>query len=198
MRIDRDLIEAAAAASSDLATLDDAALERWIAALPEADKTSLLVRLVSGTDAHLRAELLLRFRASLASEASPAQQAGARTVRALLEAAKERAEQRRRRQAEHAAREKARMEREEAEARDRHLAALAKRETMAWRELDMLIATKQPRRYDEAVALLRDLRDVCIRDGRQAEAATHIARLLDEHAKKASLIGRIRSAGLLT
>ena len=104
----------------------------------------------------------------------------------------------RRQKAEHAAREKARREREAAEARERHLSALAKRETEAWRELDALIATKQPKKYDEAVALLGDLRDVCVGGGRQAEAATRIARLREEHTKKPSLIDRFRKAGLTT
>ena len=63
-------------------------------------------------------------------------------------------------------------------------------------ELDALIATKQPKKYDEAVALLGDLRDVCARGGRQAEAATRIARLREEHTKKPSLIERFRKAGL--
>mgnify|MGYP001172704973 FL=1 len=193
MRIDRDLIEVAGAASPELVATDDAALQRWVAALPESEKTALLVRLMGGAKAHLRAELLRRFRESRASEAPPAK---ARTVGELLKAAEERAEERRRQKAEHAAREKARREREAADARERHLAALAKRETEAWRELDALIATKQPKKYDEAVALLGDLRDVCVRGGRQVEAAARIARLREEHTKKPSLIDRFRKAGL--
>src|SRR3970040_449387 len=46
MRVDRDLIEVAAAASPALAATDDGALERWVAALPEAEQTTLLVRMV--------------------------------------------------------------------------------------------------------------------------------------------------------
>lgn len=195
MRVDRDLIDVAAAASTALAATDDAALERWVTALPEAEKTTLLVRMVGGAEAHLRAELLRRFRESHAPEAPPAK---ARTVGELLKAAEGRAEERRRQKEEEAAREKVRRERGAAEARERHLAALAKREADAWRELDALIATKQPKRYDEAVALLGDLRDVCARGGRQVEAATRISRLREEHTKKPSLIKRFRKAGLTT
>ena len=158
-------------------------------------KTTLLVRMVGGAEVHLRAELLRRFRESRAPEAPPAK---ARAVGELLKAAEGRAEERRRQKAEQAAREKVRREREAAEARDRHLSALAKREAEAWRELDELIATKQPKKYDEAVALLADLRDVCARGGRQVEAATRLARLRGEHAKKPSLIERFRKAGLTT
>jgi len=195
MRIDRDLIEVAAAASPELVATDDTALKGWVEDLPEAEKTTLLVRLVGGAEAHLPAELLRRFRESRASAAPPVK---ARTVGELLRAAQGRAEERRRHKAEQAAREKARREREAAEARERHLSALARREAEAWRELDALIATKQTKKYDEAVALLTDLRDVCARGGRQAETATRLARLREEHAKKPSLIERFRKAGLTT
>ena len=39
------------------------------------------------------------------------------------------------------------------------------------------MANKQPKKYDEAIMLLRDLREVCVRAGRQAEVASRIARL---------------------
>ena len=168
-----------------------------MSALPEAEKTSILVRLVSEAEAHLRGELLRRFRRSRTFKAPPAK-TKARTVGELLKAAEARAAERRSQEAERAAREKARREREAAEARERHLTALAKREDEAWREFDALIATKQPKKHDEAVVLLRDLRDVCSRAGRQAEAATRIARLREEHGKKPSLIERFRKAGLAT
>lgn len=195
MRIDRDLLAAAAAASADLDPTDDAALEEWVSALPHGEKTSILTTLIRGTDAHLRAELLRRFRESRASEAAAAK--AARTAGSLLKAAEGMAETRRREKAARAAAETARRNREAAAARERHLMALALREDEAWRDLDGLIATKQPKKYDEAVLLLCDLRDVCVRAGRQAEAAARIARLLAEHAKKPSLLQRCRKAGLL-
>ena len=194
LRIDHDLIDAAATASPDLVAIDDDALQRWISALPEGEQTALLVRLVTGGAAHLSAELLRRFRDARAPEARVAKTKG-RTVGELLEAAEAQAKERARQEAERAAREKAHRERKEAEARERHLTALAKREGEAWRELDALIATKHPKKYDEAIMLLRDLRDVCVRAGRQAEAASRIARLREEHAKKPSFIERIRKAG---
>jgi hypothetical protein len=197
LRVDHDLIDAAAAASPELAATDDAALERWVTALPEAEKTSILIRLIGGAEAHLRGELLRRFRESSVSEA-PAAKGKARTVGELLKAAEARAEERRRREAARAAREKESREREEAEERERHLTELTKREGEAWRELDALIATKQPKKYDEALVLLVDLREVCVRAGRQTEAMTRIARLREEHARKPSLIERLRKAGLAT
>ena len=61
LRIDRDLLEAAAAGSPDVEeTLPAGEVERWLAGLPEAEKTALLVRLVGGDGPALRAELVRR------------------------------------------------------------------------------------------------------------------------------------------
>ena len=126
------------------------------------------MRLIRGDEPHLRAELVRRFRNSRAASPSDTA-AGRRTVGELLGAAKQRTEERRRREAERAARERARQEREAAEARERHLTSLARRETEAWGEVEALIATKQPGKYDAAVALLRDLRELAVRSGRREE-----------------------------
>jgi hypothetical protein len=197
MRIDRDLLEAAAAGSLEAEeTLPARDVERWVSALPETEKRALLVRLIRGDEPHLRAELVRRFRNSRA--ASPSDKAaGRRTVGELLEAAEQRAEERRRREAERAARERARQEREAAEARERHLTSLARREVKAWGEVEALIATKQPGKYDAAVALLRDLRELAVRSGRREEVERRLGRLHEQHAKKPSLIGRLRAAGLV-
>ena len=197
MRVDRDLLEAAAAGSPEAEeALPAEDVERWVSGLPEAEKTALLVRLIRGDEPHLRAELVRRFRNS--RTASPSDTAaGRRTVGELLEAAEQRAEERRRREAERAARERARQEREAAEARERHLTSLARREAEAWGEVEALIATKQPGKYDAAVALLRDLRELAVRSGRREEVEARLGRLHEQHAKKPSLIGRLRAAGLV-
>ena len=74
---------------------------------------------------------------------------------------------------------------------------LARREEEAWGEAEALIATKQPGKYDAAVALLRDLRELAVRAGRREEAEARLVRLYERHAKKPSLIGRLRAAGLV-
>lgn len=196
LRIDRDLIAVAAARSPDAAsTVTNAEIENWVTELPESERTRLLVRLMDGAEAHLRAELLRRFRNSrgVASRASADR---ARTAGELLKAAEQCAEERRRREAEQAERERARKEREAAAARARHLDSLAKREAQAWDELRALVATKQPAKYDEAVRLLRDLRDLGLHKGRADEVVARVRRLCVEHARKPSFIERLRKAGL--
>jgi hypothetical protein len=115
-----------------------------------------------------------------------------------MEAAKGRAEERRSREEARASKERARKEAEAAKARDQRLAALAERQVESWHAVEKLIATKQPRKYDEAVALLQDLREVCVRAGKPGEAGSRIARMCEEHSKKGTLIERFRKAGLLT
>ena len=197
MRVDRDLLAAAAAGSPEAEeTLPAEDVERWASGLPEAEKTALLVRLIGGGEPHLHAELVRRFRSSRSASPSGTA-AGRRTVAELRAAAARRTEERRRREAERAARERARREREVAEAHERHLAALARREAEAWAEVEALIATKQPGKYDAAVALLGDLRDLAARAGRREEVEARLVRLREQHAKKPSLIGRLRAAGLV-
>jgi len=119
-----------------------------------------------------------------------------RTVHDLLGAAEERTEKRRREETQRAAAEEARRKQKAAEERDRYLDNLARREPMIWEQVEMLISTKQPSRYDDAVKLLCDLRDLALRDSRVSEVEARLLRLYEAHDKKPSLIERLRRAGL--
>lgn len=196
LRIDPDLLHVAAARSAALgAAYSGTGIEQWIAALPEATKTDWLVRLAGGQEPHLRAEMLRRFRTTR-PQREPGQGETPRTVRDLRDAAENRAEKRRREETKRAAAEEARRKQKAAEERDRYLDNLAKRELMIWEQVDLLISTKQPSRYDEAVKLLCELRDLALRDGRVPEVEARLLRLCEEHARKPSLLERLRRAGL--
>jgi hypothetical protein len=190
LRIDPDLIRAAAGRSAPLAAEPGSEeLGAWIAALPEAEKTTLLLRALGGEAGLVHADLLRRFRLSRRGET--AAEHGPRTLRELLAAADRRVEARRRAEAERAAREQARRQREEAELRARRLDALATREGEAWSQVEALVATRQPKRYDEAAALLRDLRDLALRDGRGDEVRERFQALRDRHARKETFLKRM-------
>ena len=73
---------------------------------------------------------------------------------------------------------------------------LETRQADAWRRVKTLIATKRPGDYDTAIALLKDLREVGERKGRAVEVAERIRVLRQAHAKKPSLLARLRKAGL--
>ncbi len=199
LRIDQDLLVAAAERSAEADnTVPAKELRRWIAALPDADKTELLTRLAQKGESHLRAELLRRFRDTRQGKPTHEPAEPPRTVAELLETAEQRAEERRSREAERARRAREQQERKEAAARAKYLDKLAKRKAEAWRRVDTLIATRQPARYDEAVTLLKDLRDLGRHQGRTAEIEERIRRLQDKHAGKPSLRDRLRRAGLGT
>jgi hypothetical protein len=120
-----------------------------------------------------------------------------RTVAQLLNAARERAEAGRRQAQERAERGRVRREEEARAARERYLNDLAKQGEEVWVKVDQLIATKQPRKYDQAVTLLKDLRDLATRDGKEREHSARLGHIQKQHEGKPSLIGRLRKAGLL-
>jgi hypothetical protein len=167
-------------------------MARWVEALPVAEKDAYLVRfLAEEGDVLLRAELARRFREATAPrDAGRARAAGRRTVAQLLAARDALAEERSRKAAEQAARERALREREQAEARARYLDQLAHREPATWREVEQLIAMKRANDYDRAVSLLVDLRDLADRSGRTEEAAKRTRELRQQHANKPSLLKR--------
>ena len=191
LRIDRDLIRTAAERSPALEEEPgEEAFGPWVAALPEDEKTALLLRALNDEALPVRAELLRRFRLSRRG-APPASSDAPRTVPQLLAAAERRTEARLRAEAERAAREKARREREEAERREKYLDELAGREEETWKRAEALVSLKQAQAYDEAVALLRDLRDLAARGGRASEAEARIRALRAEHARKSTFVQRL-------
>jgi hypothetical protein len=135
-------------------------------------------------------EILQRFRQAC-HPGQQASQAGRRTVGQLLSAWKQRAQEKHRLAAEKRAREEARWQAEAAKARQKHLDELARREPQAWQEAEGLIQTRQPKKYDEAVQRLRDLRDLAEREGKAAEIVARMAALRRAHGNKPSLLRRL-------
>ena len=145
----------------------------------------------------MQAELLRRFRR--AANAAPVElPGGARTVAQLLSEAEAHSEAKRRAVAEREAAERARREREQAAARARYLDGLLPRQEETWRRIEALIDTKRPSEYEQAVQLLRDLRDLAARKGSVDEFDARLTRLRNAHARKPSLIQRLDRSRLVT
>lgn len=199
LRVDGDLFEVAAAHSGADAPAgpSTAQLATWVAGLPDGEKNAALVRLLEGEGATVATDLLSRFRAA-ARATLPGAGAAAprRTVGELQEARKALAEKNRRLEAERKAKEAAQAARERAAARERHLDALAGKETGLWREVETAVGSKLPKQYDHAVQLLTDLRDLAVRAGTEAEFARRIGALREQHRKKPSLQERLDKAGM--
>jgi hypothetical protein len=196
LRIDRGLIRVAAGASSSLGRAEPkpAKIRPWLAQLPAGEKDDFLVRFIAG-DPALANGLVQRMRRERGEDGAGKPPPDRRTVAELLRAAEDTVEQRRHVEAGKAVKEKARRDHEAAAARGKHLDMLAATESDLWRRVEDLVATKQPKRYDEAVALLTDLRDLAARKN-GADFHHRLKALRAGHARKSTLIDRLHKAGL--
>jgi hypothetical protein len=191
LRIDDDLLQVAAIASAPLQERAPklADVRAWLNRMPNSERDELLARLISGDGGALVSELrqrLLRER----YKSPPALSAKRRTVAELRTQTERAAVERERRDAERAAREDERRKRETAVARAKQLDKLVGQEAALWRRVESLIATKLPKRYDQALEVLTDLRDLASRsDG--ADFLMRLESLRAAHARKPTLIARL-------
>jgi hypothetical protein len=200
LRIDEDLIAVAAERSAAMDALLPSRDEwkAWIGRFSTEEKDALLLRVAEGDASHLHAELFLRFQRERAAEGSgeaPPPEPR-RTVAELLAAAKTYAKERERREAEQKAAERARKQREDAIARAAYLDRIAARAPDLWREAEAAIAMKQAKKYDQAVQLLVDLRDISVKKGWEPEFRGQLRELRARHATKPSFLARLDQAGL--
>ena len=188
--IDEDLIAVAAASSPSIE--EPGGRAEWIASLPAAEKDALLERVAAGEGGQVQAQLLRRFRATSSSPPT----ASGRTAAELWQAAddrrtaREKAAEQRRRQAE--------ARRAKAQAADyaKHLDQLATRTEAAWERAAELIETRQPRDYDLATSLLRDLQALAEQENGSAVFRKRFLALRARHQRKPSLMDRFDQAGL--
>lgn len=197
LKIDQDLLAVAAERSADETTAD-AGLAEWIAALPTEGKNQLLLDVIQGADSHLSSKLLARFRSSRKTDEETSSESGkqGRTVGELLEAATGRRAEREREQRRRAAQARAKKVAEQAKKRAAYLDELAPRQDAVWKEVERLIAARLPKAYDEAVALLVDLRDLSERANASAPFKSRLATLIGQNSRRPSLLERLRKAGL--
>jgi hypothetical protein len=191
LRVDPYLLGVATEGSANVAASTDG-LNDWIAALPASEKNRLLVSVAMGSDGLVGADLFRRFQAARAAPPAMPQ----RTVGELLEVARVERERHERERARRAEEERRRQEEAAAKAREERLTALAARQDAAWEDIERLALSKKPASYDEAVALLCDLREVADRAGTVAAFAQQLAGLRDRHARKVTLMERMRKARL--
>jgi len=198
LRLSRELIAAAAEASSgeQSSGLSQEEFGKWILSLPNQEKDMLLLRLVEGDNPHLMAELRQRAWREIRGGAKPVK-GPRRTAGQIRARADSLSEARRKHEAEQRSRDKARREQEETEKRQKHLKSLAGKEEILWAKVEELIATKQPKRYDEAVSLLRDLRDLADLRDRTSDFSSYLNTLLTQHLRKGTLVDKVRRAKLL-
>ncbi len=200
LRVDADLLEVAVESDTGAAPPEptEKDIAAWVAALPVAEKNELLLRVTQGQAPLVHSQLQSRFRRDFGQKTGgkPTAALSPRSTAELRDAREVRAEENRRKEAERRAREQAKREREAAKARAAYLDELAGREAAAWREVEAHIATKQPKEYDRAVTLLKDLHELAERAGNPAPARERIRQVREKHSNKPSLRQRLDRAGL--
>jgi len=197
MRIDTDLIAVASENSiSEDRQTDPVALKTWIQNLPESEKDDILIRLVEMPSPHLGVELEHRFKQAVSTNANSKMDKRLRSVEELISRAETYAEERKHRAAEQKAREQARKKREKALAREQYLESLARREDSIWKKVGELIDSKQPAKYDEAVKLLVDLRDLGKKTATEKVFKQKLKAICSNHYRKVGFLNRLQKAGL--
>jgi hypothetical protein len=182
-RVDEDLISAAATASVSSQTKHEP-VEEWLAALSEAERNRYLLRVING-ESHIGAELLLHLRAQYAPTQISAGKDSGRTLAELSAIAQ--SKQQTREQKERQAAEKAQRKR---------LEAIAPKVETLWQEVSRLVDLKQASPYDQAVAHLKDLRDVALMQGTSDAFRDRLLKLKEQYSNRPGFITRLQKAGL--
>ncbi len=201
LRLDEDLLAVAAERSGERAERPEG-LAVWIAALPDEEKTALLVEAAESGDGTVGLRLMSRFRREAEGDADDTGTAGAagrrRTVEEIEAAADRRREERWAEERRKAEAERARRKAEAAARRERHLDHIEEMGGAAWTKVEELAGRKRPKEYALAVKLLKDLRDVAARRGAEPAWASQYGDLRDRHASKPAFLRRLDEAGLVS
>ena len=194
LEIDKDLIAVAAETSPPLEEPADDGLAEWITALPAAEKDTLLTMVAGGEGAQVQALLLRRFRGS--DTGTTGRSESSRTATGLRAAAESRAAEREKAQEQRRREEQARKTAAEAAAYAQRLDELAAEGETPWKQVDEMIATKKTSEYDQAVALLRDLRALAKHRGEESAFARRVLDLRAQYPGRPGLQDRFDKAGL--
>ncbi|MFA6289948.1 MAG: hypothetical protein WC661_21400 [Opitutaceae bacterium] len=207
LKIDSDLIDAAAEKSPRRRSTDgkrgaeDAAgLRAWLAGLPDEQRVAWLARTSEGESAEVGAEIRRgwleesKARRPISEKINAGAEPDRRTAGELLRRMETLAEERKARAAEKAAREKALRDHEAAVLRERYLNFQALREPELWTEVHEHAASKLPKRYDAAIRLLVDLRDLACRRNDSAAFSARLGAFRESQVRRPSLLARIDKA----
>lgn len=182
--INIDLINAGAQGSSKDAQ-PETQLGDYLVQLPDDEKLDFLKRLLAG-ETYLDIALAKRLREIAGKDAiSLPTNDQRRTIRQLLDLANQ-VEQKHLQE-----------ERQKAEiARKKHLAKVAQAEGVYWDRVPQLIEQKRANTYDEAVQILKDLRDLADERGQLSEFQARIREIYETYPTLRGLHSRLKEAGL--
>jgi hypothetical protein len=182
VELDPDLVTAAAQASPDQQNPADRPWEDWLPALTAAERQKFLLKLVR-RELHVDRQLIARLQELAGADRSqPSYAAGQRRLSELEKIASS-AQKERQQQEKNAARKK----------RLKELEALAPKVEETWQTVVKLLEVKQAQPYDQATALLKDLRDLAEHQGRLPEFAQRFEKLQSDYQNRPALMKRFRS-----
>ncbi|MBW4514674.1 MAG: hypothetical protein KME11_05560 [Timaviella obliquedivisa GSE-PSE-MK23-08B] len=181
--LDEDLLSAAAE-NSPFEEEESEPIETWVAALPEAERNSFLIRLARG-ESHVASQLIQRLRQvnQLTRSIAPSDQPR-RSLADLMAIA--------------LTQEKNRKTREQQIARQARMAqleVLAPKENLMWQEVFRLIELKQTKAYDQAIEYLIDLRDLAEQQETLPQFVARIKKIRDDYSHRSALMLRLQQAG---
>jgi hypothetical protein len=184
VELDPDLVEAAAQASPrhKPRSTSAAPLESFLSELSETERHEYLIKLVR-REQYVDLHLINRLRQLAGKNQSvPELIPGHRRLSELEEIAKTLQTERERKE-QNAARKK----------RHQELEALAPKEVQTWERVMELIALKQTKSYEEAVALLIDLRDLAESQERLPEFSQRLQKIKSDFKNRTALMARLRT-----
>ena len=193
--IDPDLVKAAAerGCGVDEGDVPRDAARSVIAAMSEAEKTDLLMRVLDGephVGFELRAAVWRRLAWGRGAAADALRTAGELRARtAIIRAERERA------RAERAAAQREARARQEQIGRRKRMDALILRGESAWNEVEAEIERRNPAGYEGAMALLRDLKAIADDGGQIEDFLDRLQAIRERHARKGRFIARLEEIG---
>lgn len=185
VELDSDLVTVAAKASQKAPAKSAPSLEAGLADLSASEKEEFLLKLVR-REPHVDLQLINRLK-ELAGPADgvPKSVSGYRRLSELTGMI-DAAYAKRIKKEQEAARRK----------RNKELKALVPKEGKLWQQVVFLIETKQARPYDEATALLKDLRDLAEYQKKLPEFIERFNKLQDDYQSRPALMRRFRTIEL--
>lgn len=192
VNIDQDLLAVAAQASPSLKANADQTREiaAWLKTLPSAEKDAVLGAALAG-----RTQSLLSLGRRFRADRSPHTSATLRTADELIVDAQTYCLARKKAEEKRAAIWAAAMLQAERLENEKRLAALEGKESLLWAKIDDNLARKQPKYYEQIVAVLLDLHELAHRAGDNS-FAEKLATFQRDHHRKNKLLNMIAEAGL--
>ncbi len=194
--IDGDLVQAAGEApmNADLGKVSAAARHRAVEAIPDAEKTALLRRLVDG-DPHVSIEVQRKVLECVSPPAGEGK-AARRTVADLRVRATEIREERRAEAARRREAERRRKAEQEERARRKRLKAVRRRGESVWGEIETEILRRNASAYGRAASLIFDLGTLAEEDGTKEKFLKRVRSIRHRHARKRAFLARLGGLAL--